>query len=307
MTNISFMSLSKRFFTISGILILVILAATLIFNVELDIQFKGGSIITYSYDGNLDKDAFAALAQDLTATTITIQESADLATHRDTMILSLPGSTSLTSEQMVVLSEGLQAQFPENHLETVSISNVSATMGSEFLAKCLVAIAFASLLMVIYVAFRFRKIGGFSAGVMGVVALIHDIIIVFGVHVIFSIPISGNFIAVVLTILGYSLNDTIVIYDRIRENKRIYGDKMSLSELTDRSINQSFRRSLNTTITTVLAMTVVSVVAFVYNVESILTFSFPMIIGLISGVYSSICIAGPLWVKWREHQDAKPA
>lgn len=307
MTNIPFMNLSKRFFTISLALIALILALTFVMGVDLDIQFKGGAIITYAYDGALDKDEFAQLAQDLTENTITIQQSTDVATGRETMILSLPGSVSLTSDQMVTLSEGLNARFPDSNLETVSINNVSATMGGEFLGKCLVAVAFASLLMVIYVAFRFRRIGGFSAGVMGVVALLHDIIIVYGVHVIFRIPLSGNFIAVVLTILGYSLNDTIVIYDRIRENKKLLGDKMPLSDLVDQSINQSFRRTLNTTITTVMAMAVVAVVAFIFHVESILTFAFPMILGLISGVYSSVCIAGPLWVKWRNYRDAKAA
>lgn len=302
MKKIPFMAMSKRFFTISAILIVLIIAATFIMGVQLDIQFKGGAIITYSYEGAMDKDAFANLAQDLTATTISIQESTDVATQRQTMVLSLPGSTSLTSEQMLDLSEGLNAAFPDNNLQTVSINNVNATIGSEFLAKCLVAVALAAVLMIIYVAFRFRKIGGFSAGVMGVVALVHDLIIVYGVFVLFRIPISGNFIAVILFILGYSLNDTIVIYDRIRENKKSKGDKRSLSEIVDLSINQSFRRTLNTTITTVLSMVVVTVVAFIYNVESILSFSFPMILGLLSGVYSSICIAGPLWVRWQERK-----
>ncbi len=305
MTNISFTGLSKRFFTLSLVIIAVILVASLVLGVQMDVQFKGGSIITYSYEGNLDKEAFAKTAQDLTETTISIQESTDIATGRGTMVLTLPGSKSLTAEQMVAVTEGLQAQFPENNPQTLSISNVSATMGAEFLAKCLTAVAFASLLMIVYVAFRFRRIGGWAAGVMGVVALIHDIIVVFGVFVLLRIPLNENFIAVVLTILGYSLNDTIVIYDRIRENKKLQGDKLSLAELVDLSINQSFRRTLNTTITTVLAMVVVTAVAFIYNVESIITFSGPMILGLISGVYSSICIAGPLWVRWRNYRDAK--
>ncbi|MGI6404144.1 MAG: protein translocase subunit SecF [Oscillospiraceae bacterium] len=305
MTNIPFMGLSKRFFTISSVVAAVILLASFVLGVELDVQFKGGSIITYSYEGDLDKEAFARAAQELTQTNLSIQESTDIATGRNTVVLTMPGTKSLTAEEMAAFTEGLQERFPQNNPHTLSINNVSATMGFEFLTKCLTAVAFASLLMVIYVAFRFRRIGGWAAGVMGVVALIHDIIIVFGVFVLLRIPLNGNFIAVVLTILGYSLNDTIVIYDRIRENKKLLGDKMSLSDLVDLSINQSFRRTLNTTITTVLAMVVVTVVALIYNVESIITFSGPMILGLVSGVYSSICIAGPLWVRWRNYRDVK--
>ncbi len=305
MKNIPFMGLSKRFFTISLVIIAVILLASLVLGVEMDVQFKGGSIISYSYEGDVDKDAFAGAARELTGANLSIQASTDIATGRNTMVLTMPGTQSLTGEQMAAVTEGLRERFPDNNINTLSINNVSATMGAEFLAKCLTAVAVASLLMVIYVAFRFRRIGGWSAGVMGVVALIHDVIVVYGVFVLLRIPLNGNFIAVVLTILGYSLNDTIVIYDRIRENKKLLGDKMSLSDLVDLSINQSFRRTLNTTITTVLAMVVVTVVAFLYNVESIITFSGPMILGLVSGVYSSICIAGPLWVRWRNYRDAK--
>ncbi|MDR2908711.1 MAG: protein translocase subunit SecF [Oscillospiraceae bacterium] len=302
MKTFSFMGNSKRFFLISGIIIAAIILISLFAGVEMDIEFKGGAIITYSFEGTIDRDEFARIAQDVTATTISIQESTNLATQSDTMVLSLPGNASLTSDQMAQVTEALRQAFPDSNIQVISNSNVDATMGAEFFAKCLTAVGLASVLMIIYVTLRFRKIGGFSAGVMGVVALVHDIIIVFGVFVIFGIPISGNFIAVVLTILGYSLNDTIVIYDRIRENKRLYGEKLTLSEIVDRSIGQCLKRTLNTTITTVISMVVVSVVALIFGVGSILTFAFPMILGLISGVYSSICIAGPLWVKWREYR-----
>lgn len=113
--------------------------------------------------------------------------------------------------------------------------------------------------------------------------------------------IDANFMAVILTILGYSINDTIVIYDRIRENKTLYKDKLSLAELTNLSTNQSLTRSINTSVTTIATMLVVTIVAMVYGVNSIISFSFPMMIGLISGTYSTICIAGPLWV-WLEEK-----
>jgi preprotein translocase SecF subunit len=154
----------------------------------------------------------------------------------------------------------------------------------------------------VYVAFRFKKIGGLSAGAMAVLALVHDVIVAFGVFVIFRIPINDNFIAVVLTILGFSLNDTIVIYDRIRENETLVGKQMGLGELMDLSVNQSFSRSLVTSVNAILAMIVVTVVAMIYSVDTIISFSFPLIIGLISGSYSSICLAGPLWVKWQEYK-----
>ena len=303
--SLQFMANSKKFFAISIALAVIVLASGFVLGVDLDIQFSGGAIITYSFAGELDIGEFGQVAADLTGSHVTVLESTDLATGMQTMVLSLPGAVSLTSEQMFLLDQGMYDAFPYSSLQVESITNVSATMGGEFLAKCITAIAFASLLMIIYIGFRFKRIGGMSAGVMSVIGLVHDIVIVFGVHVIFGIPISGNFIAVVLTILGYSINDTIVVYDRIRENKRLLGDKMSLSDLVDRSINQSLRRTINTTFSTVGALMIVAIVAFVYNVDTILTFAFPLMIGLLTSVYSTICIAGPLWVKWRERPAAQ--
>ena len=120
------------------------------------------------------------------------------------------------------------------------------------------------------------------------------------------IPLNGNFIAALLTILGYSINDTVVIYDRVRENRQLYGNSMDFATLVNNSINQSLRRSINTTISTLLALGTVCVVSVVFGLDSIFTFAFPLIIGMISGVYSTICIAGPLWVEWELHKKAKP-
>jgi len=304
-SKIPFMAISKRFFTISLVLAIAILAATFILGVDLDIQFSGGAIITYSYQGAVDPGEFASVAAGITGVTVSVQQSTDLASGIETLVISLPGAMSLTTEEMVALDAGLIAAFPGNAVQTESVTNVSATMGGEFLAKSMVGLGLAFLLMIVYIAFRFKQIGGMSAGVMSVVGLIHDVLIVIGVHVFFGIPISGNFIAVVLAILGYSINDTIIVYDRIRENKKLLGDKLTLSELVDRSINQSLRRTVNTTVSTVAALAVVAIVAFIFNVDTILTFAFPLMIGLLSGVYSTIFIAGPLWVRWRERAPAR--
>lgn len=298
--NYAFVENSKKFFILSLLLIAVSIIGVPVLGVSLDIQFSGGAIIAYSFEGELDSADVTQTAGELTGVPISVQQSTDLATGTPTMVISLPGGDSLTSEQMVALNNGMALAFPGNNLQVESITNVSATMGTEFLQKSLIAVAFASLLVVLFVAIRFKRIGGFSAGITGVIALVHDVIIVFGVHVIAGIPLSGNFIAVVLTVLGYSINDTIVIYDRVRENKRLYGDKLPLAQLMDKSINQSLRRSVNTSISTVACMAVVAVVALVFGVDTIVTFALPMIVGLIAGSYSSIFIAGPLWVRWQE-------
>ena len=302
--NINFFAHRKYYFTISIMLIVVMFACALVFGVNLDIQFKGGALLTYSYTGDLDAPAFQKAAEKVLGQSVSMQESTDIATGKRNIVLSLPTSEGIDAERQAALAAALNEQFSGNEIETASISVVNPTIGGEFLAKCLVAIGFAALLMVFYVSFRFRRIGGWSAGVTAVVALVHDILMVFAVFVIGRISLNANFIAVCLTILGYSLNDTIVIYDRIRENRRIYGASMPVEDLVNLSLNQSMTRSLLTSVTTASAMVVVSLVALLYNVNTILSFSFPMIIGMVSGFYSSVCIAPALWTMWQKKKAA---
>ena len=302
--NINFFAHRKYYFTISIMLIVVMFACALVFGVNLDIQFKGGALLTYSYTGDLDAPAFQKAAEKVLGQSVSMQESTDIATGKRNIVLSLPTSEGIDAERQAALAAALNEQFSGNEIETASISVVNPTIGGEFLAKCLVAIGFAALLMVFYVSFRFRRIGGWSAGVTAVIALVHDILMVFAVFVIGRISLNANFIAVCLTILGYSLNDTIVIYDRIRENRRIYGTSMSVEDLVNLSLNQSMTRSLLTSVTTASAMIVVSLVALLYNVNTILSFSFPMIIGMVSGFYSSVCIAPALWTMWQKKKAA---
>lgn len=301
--NIDFFGHRKIYFTISIVLMIAMLVGSVVFGVDLDIQFKGGALITYSYTGEIDKAEFQQSVEEVLGQNVSLQETTDIATGSKNFVISLPTSKGLNAEKQVELANAIKEKYRDNN-PTATTNVVNPTIGKEFLLKSLTAVAFASLIMVIYVSLRFKKIGGWSAGITAVIALIHDIIMVFAVFVLFRISINANFIAVCLTILGYSLNDTIVIYDRVRENKRVYGTSMPIDQLVNLSLNQSFTRSLMTSITTVSAMIVVSVVAMLYNVSSILSFSFPMIIGMISGCYSSLCIASMLWVVWQKKKTA---
>lgn len=303
--NINFFSHRKIYFGISIVLIAVMLVGSLVIGVNLDIQFKGGAIITYSYTGDIDKADFQGSVEEILGQSVSLQETTDISTGSKSYVISMPTSSGLTAEKQAELANGIGEKYKDNNIETASISVVNPTIGKEFLAKSLVAVAFASLLMVIYISLRFKKISGWSAGVTAVIALVHDVLMVFAVFVLFKISLNANFIAVCLTILGYSINDTIVVYDRVRENKRLHGADMPIDELVNLSLNQSFTRSLMTSVTTVSAMVVVSVVAMMYNVSSILSFSFPMIIGMISGFYSSTCIAPMLWVIWQKKKAAR--
>ena len=297
----------KRYFIISLVAMVLVLLITIVIGPKLDIQFKGGSIATYSYTGEITPEAFEKTVEDFLGQDVTVQQQENSVTGQMSMVVSLTSDQNLTTETQTKLLETLQEAYADNEVEASDVNNVDPTMGKEFLKKCLVAVVFASVIMIVYIGLRFRKIGGASAGVVSVIALLHDILVAYGVFVLLSFTINDNFIAVVLTILGYSINDTIVIYDRIRENKRYYGDKMKLGELVNMSINQCLRRTVTTSLTTAMALLCICIVALMMNVNSILSFAVPMMVGVISGLYSSVFLSGSLWTLWQEKKAAKSA
>lgn len=303
--HINFVGTRKKFYTFSCALIAIVLVFCAVFGVKMDVEFKGGSMVTLSYEGDVDLPSLKSeIGSQLGQNDLTLQTGSDISGNQ-TLTVTLPGSQTLTTEQLDDMLTAINEAHPENNFEQNEVSNVNATIGKEFLFKSLVALVAACVLILAYVAFRFRKIGGLKAGSTAIVALLHDMFVVFGVFVILRIPLNGNFIAAVLTILGYSINDTVVIYDRIRENSALYSKKqMGLAELVNLSVNQSFSRSLMTSITTCLALGVVCVVSVIYRLDSIYTFAFPLLFGMVSGVYSTICIATPLWVDWKSKKKA---
>ena len=303
--SINFIGNRKKFYAFSCALIAVVLVFCGIFGVKMDVEFKGGSMITLAYEGDADlNDLKSTIGTELGKSNLTLQTGSDISGNQ-TLTVTLPGSDTLTTEQLDNLLAAMNEQYPDNNFVQNEVSNVDATIGKEFLLKSVVALVAACVLILLYVAYRFRKIGGLKAGSTAIVALLHDMFVVFGVFVLLLIPLNGNFIAALLTILGYSINDTVVIYDRIRENSALYGKKqMSLAELVNLSVNQSFARSLMTSITTCLALGVICVVSVIYRLDSIYSFAFPLLFGMVSGVYSTICIATPLWVDWKNKKKA---
>ncbi|MGN0459767.1 MAG: protein translocase subunit SecF [Ruminococcus sp.] len=304
---IRFTKFSKVFFGISLSIIFIGIVFNIIFGTQLDIQFRGGSYIRYSYVGDVEQDALTDLIQDNTKEKITVSYSTDMLSNTDnekayTVRVEFAGNKAISTEQQQSLTKALQKAYPDSNFKVQESSAIQSTMGFKFLMKCLAAVAIACVLMVLYVTIRFRRIGGLSAGVMALVALFHDVAMIYFMYVIFQMPIDSNFIAVVLMILGYSLNDTIVIYDRVREERRKLGSKEEIGYVFDYSATKVLKRTICTSITTLVAIGTVLVVSLVFNIDSVTSFALPMMIGVVSGCYSSICIAGPLWVMWQRHK-----
>ncbi|WMJ77754.1 MULTISPECIES: protein translocase subunit SecF [unclassified Sedimentibacter] len=293
----------KIFFAVSAAIMIIGIISLFVNGVDLAIQFKGGAIIKYSYEGEIDQQLVAETATKILNRSTEVQLTDDLATHSKKIVFNLSGSNGLEAGEQDKLDAELKAKFPEANLELAESNVVEPFIGKRFLTNGMIAIALTALFIIVYVRFRFKKISGMSAGVIGLIALLHDILIVFFTFVIFKMPINDSFIAVTLTIIGYSINDTIVVYDRIRENQPYYLKK-SFEELVDASINQTLSRSVKTSVTTGASIIIVYILAFVYNIDSIKTFSIPMFIGIVSGCYSTVCLAGPMMVMWHNRNQA---
>ena len=299
--QVNFVGLRKKFLVFSSCLMAAIVLCAVVFGVHLDTEFTGGAMITLSYDGSFEMAQVQQTASDaLENTGLTLQTGENVATGDQTLKISMPGTETVTTDQVEALLDSLNETYPDNNFAQLSLSNVSAAMGTKFLQKSLVAVVFSLLLILLYIGFRFQKIGGLTGGMMAVLALLNDLMVVFGTFVLLRTPLDGNFIAAMLTILGYSINDTVVVYDRIRENRALMGKKASFEELVNRSVNQSARRTLITTITTVMALGVLCIVAKLYGLDSIFTFAFPLMMGMISGVYTSLCVSTSAWMLWSE-------
>jgi len=295
-----FIGKSKFFFILSLVLIVLSILSTFT-GVDIALEFKGGTIITYSYVGDVDISTVEDTVEELIGSGVTVQQGDSLDSDTHTLTLSFSSNDGLTIEMQSDVTDAVTALYPNNEVTLVDSNDVDASSGSEFFTKCIVAAIFAALILIIYIALRFKQISGWSAGVCAVLGLLSTLIVTYGGVVLMRFEIDSNFMAVILTLLGYSINDTIVIYDRIRENQTILPGT-PITDLVNISNSQSIRRTLQTSVTTFFAMIVVTVVALVSGLDSIRSFSVPMMVGIMMGTYNSLCFVPALWVWWQKRR-----
>jgi len=305
--NFDLVTKKNLFITIPCAVLAVMLIVIAIFGAEVSIEFKGGTILTYSYTGDMNLNDVSSEVSTLGFGGAKVTKGSAFNSDMELINIAFSSNKGLNADEQENVTGALREKFPDNSVKIENNQNVNPTTGSRFFLKCLVAVLFSFLMLMIYIAFRFKKISGWSAGVFALAALLVDVLMVVAAFVFFRLPIDANFMAVVLTIMGYSINSTIVVYDRVRENRTLYGKKITNRELINLSVRQSLTRAINTTVTTALAVVVICVVAIVFGVSSILSFAFPMLVGLISGVYTSLCLSGTLWVTWQEYKEKKAA
>jgi len=296
---------TKKWFKISiiayAILIVAGIVMTVVFGPKLDINFSGGTQISYEFEGEIAEDKFKATVSGSLDKDFTVSKSTSLTGDANYIVITLAGKNSISAETQENITKALEKDFADNKISLRDSNSVSPTVAGTFFLKSLVAVLITAVLVVIYVGIRFKKIGGVSASLTAFCSLILDLLTAFFICVIFRLPIDMNFMAVVLTILGYSLNDTIVIYDRVRENKSMYPE-MSLSENVDKSVSNTLVRNIVTTVTTVCAVLTIVVVSEIFGLTTLRSFAIPMAFGLVSGCFSSLFISGPLWVMNKERK-----
>ena len=298
----------KKMIAVIGIVVIVALIVGIIIRGDnRSIEFKGGTIKTYTYEeGNsIDKSKVKDIVSTLTSSKVTVREGEDAKTGAPQFTINLrTGNFDIEKQNQLTLL--LQQEYPDHGIIASDATTVTSSTGNEFLLKCVIAVIFAAIMIIIYVAIRFRKIGGWSAGACSVLALFQDLVTAMAVSYLFGFEFSANTVAVILTILGYSINNTIVIYDRIRENRRLM-PKATLNELINTGCTQSLTRSIRTSITTISTMLIITVVVMIKGYDSLLSFSVPLMAGLISGTYTSLFVAPVTWSWWKGKEAKKDA
>ncbi len=286
----------KIYLTISIILMVVSAVSLIIQGFNLDTDFAGGMALSYKIEADFEvKDVEAVVSEALGAKqkASSVQKSEGneviIKFGYDNALKTDEERAAFADERIAAITKGLSEKYGKAELTSRDV--VSPSTGVELARTALWMSILAALAILVYITFRFE----FFSGVVAVLALVHDILILCGVYSVLRIAIDTNFIAAILTVLGYSINNTIVVFDRIRENTR-HAKKQTYAEIANRSINQTLGRSINTTITTLLTIGMV----YILGVASIRAFALPIIIGIIIGTYSSIFGAGSVWAAWRD-------
>ena len=274
--------------------IIIVIAGIIMYFVQgfnFDIEFMGGIKMQVNMGQSFNNEEVSKYLEEKTGITPIIVQTVGDGTQAS--IKTQPIEESKKTEIYSALKEkyGLQDEEP------MSVTSASASFGNQVQRKALIYTLIAMICILAYIALRFEWRSAISA----VIALFINLAVMMAVYTISYTPLNTTFIAAMLTVIGYSINNTIVVFDRIRENMKGYNAKKgeTISDITNRSINESMGRTINTTITTLVTI----VVLYIVGVPSIKEFAFPLIVGVLAGAYSSIFIASPIWAAWKESDE----
>lgn len=309
MKELNIVKNQNKYFFISIAIIAVGLIFYIMNGIQLDIQFSGGTRIMIETNGEVDSNLAEDLVEKELGKSVTAQtQKTNNPDAENKMIymlrLDIASEETLTAEERDRVVDIITQNFDVKEGGNQEMISVEPSIGRETLESGLLAVGIASVLIILYVTWRFSALHGLAAALTAVIALIHDILITLSLYPVLRFPLGEVFISAILTIIGYSLNDTIIIYDRIRENTKLM-KKNTLDDIVNTSINQSLTRTINTSGTTLITLITLFVFASVNNISSLVEFSLPLIVGFIAGVYSTVFIASPLWLIWRKRTSIR--
>ena len=258
-------------------------------------EFKGGTStnVTFNEDMSLED-----ISSKVVPVVIKVTGDAEVQTQKVTGTNEVIIKTkTLSVDQRQALNDALVENFGVEE-DKITAESISGAVSNEMKRDAIAAVIIATICMLIYIWFRFKDIRFATSAVL---ALLHDVLVVLTFYAAARWSVGSTFIACMLTIVGYSINATIVIFDRVRENLKVKTNKQSLADLVNLSITQTFTRSINTSLTTVVMV----IVLFIMGVSSVREFALPLIVGIVCGTYSSVCITGALWYVMTTHKKEK--
>ncbi|MBN2103091.1 protein translocase subunit SecF [bacterium] len=289
--NINFIQKRRTAYVISGVLVLFGIVS--IFNLNLGIDFKGGTSIVLQFE---DKVTVSELRNALAVGDFGNIEIKHFGSRNEVLIYVEQKKDVSAQEMAVKVESAIQEVMPDKEYQRIKYDTVGPKIGEELRKSAVLAILFALFLILIYIGWRFELVFAIGA----IIALFHDVLITIGIFTMLNFELSLKEIAAFLTIVGYSLNDTIVVYDRIRENLKILRSE-DLGAIINRSINQCLSRTVVTSLTTF----VVVAILFIIGGGVIRGFAFAMMVGVVVGTYSSIFVASPLVLEWQSRHGGK--
>ncbi|HZK33256.1 MAG TPA: protein translocase subunit SecF [Tissierellaceae bacterium] len=281
----------KIYSMISLIIIIIGLLMFFVKGLNYGIDFSGGTLIEINVGEFIEVDEVRKIVDEYDTGASIIHAGSE----KDTIIIK--STKDLKNNETTGIINGFVEKY-EIDGENFKSQKIGATISNEIKNKALLSTVVATVLMLAYITWRFQ----FAFGLAAIVALAHDILIMLAVYSIFRIPVNNSFIAAILAVLGYSINDTIVIFDRIRENLKLY-PRETMEETINKSIKSSLMRTINTSVTTLVAV----VVLYVLGVEDIKVLALPLIIGIIAGTYSSLFVASPILYELKARTNTKTA
>lgn len=285
-------SRSKIWFSISLSIMIIGLVFAMVRGINVGIDFTGGTMMQFDMGRTVEVPSVEKTLEQFKLAPEILHAGA----NKTEIVVRT--KVDLNNDLRMKIFQAMKTDFKLGDAALISAEQFGPSIGKEIQTKAIYGILTACFFMMIYIWFRFEVVFGVAA----MISLVHDVLILLAVYAIFYIPVGTSFIAAVLTVVGYSINDTIVIFDRIRENARFLR-KNAYDELADRSINSTLSRSINTSLTTLIVIFVM----YLLGVESIRNFAFPLLVGIATGTYSSIFIGSPIWAMWKMRKRAQAA